>query len=73
MSGQNRDANIPMPGGRNDKPIYSADGVDLTLIRWMLSLTLTERLEFLQEHIRSIMELRGVEYETLADERDRMK
>ena len=31
-------------------PAYSVDGVDLTLIRWMLSLTPAERLQVLQEH-----------------------
>ena len=39
--------------------IYSEDGVDLTLIRWMLSITPTERLQILQQNIRSIMRLRG--------------
>ncbi len=29
-------------------PTHSEDGVDLTLIRWMLSLTPAERLEALQ-------------------------
>ncbi|HEU5180505.1 MAG TPA: hypothetical protein VFW45_06920 [Candidatus Polarisedimenticolia bacterium] len=29
-------------------PTHSPDGVDLTLIRWMLSLTPLERLEALQ-------------------------
>jgi len=33
----------------------SEDGVDLTLIRWMLSLTPAERLEFLQGHVRAIL------------------
>jgi len=40
-------------------PAYAEDGVDLTLIRWMLSLTPTERLETLQQNVRSIMRLRG--------------
>ncbi len=44
-----------------DEPTHSADGVDLTLIRWMLSLTPMERLEVLQENIWSIMRLRGDE------------
>jgi len=39
--------------------IYSEDGVDLSLIRWMLSMTPTERLQILQQNIRSIMRLRG--------------
>ena len=40
------------------RPEYSEDGVDLTLIRWMLSLTPRERLETLQNTIRSILTLR---------------
>jgi len=39
--------------------IYSKDGVDFTLIRWMLSLTPTERIQTLQRNIQSIMRLRG--------------
>jgi hypothetical protein len=41
------------------KPTHSEDGVDLTVIRWMLSLTPAERLEVLQQTIRSIMKMRG--------------
>ncbi len=37
---------------------YSADGVDLTLIRWMLSLTPAERLEFLEQHVNDIISIR---------------
>jgi hypothetical protein len=44
--------------------LYSADGVDLTLIRWMLSLTPTERLQVLQQNIRSILRLRGERTDT---------
>jgi len=33
------------------------DGVDLTLIDWMLSLTPAERLEFLEDRINSILEI----------------
>jgi hypothetical protein len=32
--------------------------VDLTLIRWMLSLTPAERLEFLQRHVDAIIAIR---------------
>ncbi len=39
-------------------PTHSPDGVDLTLIRWMLSLTPAERLQALQSTLRSIEELR---------------
>lgn len=34
---------------------YSEDGVDLTLIRWMLSLTPAERLQVLQRHVNAIL------------------
>jgi hypothetical protein len=37
---------------------YSEDGVDLSLIRWMLSLTPAERLAVLQGHVDSILEIR---------------
>jgi len=38
---------------------HSEDGVDLTLIRWMLSLTPAERLQVLQDNLVSILRLRG--------------
>jgi len=41
------------------EPAYSEDGVDLTLIRWMLSLTPAQRLQTLQEAVWSIERLRG--------------
>ena len=37
---------------------YSPDGVDLTLIRWMLSLTPAERLEFHEQQIEEILAIR---------------
>jgi hypothetical protein len=37
---------------------YSEDGVDLTLIRWMLSLTPAERLDVLQGHVDDIVAVR---------------
>ncbi len=43
---------------------HSNDGVDLTLIRWMLSLTPRERLEVLQENLWSLMRLRGDRVQT---------
>jgi hypothetical protein len=64
MSEKGPDATVQMPGGRSDEPVFSEDGVDLTLIRWMLSLTPTERVEVLQEHIWSIMRLRDEDTET---------
>lgn len=38
--------------------IHSEDGVDLTLIRWMLSLTPAERLQVLQQSVQSLLRLR---------------
>lgn len=38
---------------------YSDDGVDLTLIRWMVSLTPRERLEVLQDQVDSLITLRA--------------
>ena len=43
-------------------PDYSEDGVDLTLIRWMLSLTPVERMQVLEEWVdgmSAIRELNG--------------
>ena len=39
-------------------PDYSEDGVDLTLIRWMLSLTPNQRLQFVEERINEILAIR---------------
>jgi hypothetical protein len=39
---------------------YSEDGVDLTLIRWMLTLTPAERLQFLQRHVDAVLAIRGL-------------
>jgi hypothetical protein len=47
-----------------DKPTYSEDGVDLTLIRWMLSLTPAERLQVLQQNVESILILRNARSDT---------
>lgn len=45
----------PRPG-----PARADDrGVDVTLLRWMLSLTPMERLDVLQKHVRDICELRA--------------
>lgn len=41
-------------------PDYSEDGVDLSLIRWMLSLTPAERLEYLSERIADIKTIRAL-------------
>jgi hypothetical protein len=42
-----------------DQQAYSDDGVDLTLIRWMLSLTPAERLDVLQGFADSVAEIRA--------------
>ena len=47
------------PDLKDEQPTHSDDGVDLTLIRWFLSLTPAERLEYLQENVASLMSLRG--------------
>lgn len=39
-------------------PQHSPEGVDLTLIRWFLTLTPDERLECVQQAVNSIQELR---------------
>ena len=46
------------PPTKNDLPTHSDDGVDLTLIRWMLSLTPAERLDVLQRNVESILRIR---------------
>ena len=43
----------------SEEPTHSEDGVDLTLIRWMLSLTPAERLDVLQGFVDSVLEIRG--------------
>ncbi|HSB17190.1 MAG TPA: hypothetical protein VLE22_22255 [Bryobacteraceae bacterium] len=40
-------------------PSISEDGVDLTLIRWMLSLSPAERLEVLQQFVTSVERIRA--------------
>lgn len=58
MPESNRDAE-PAPA-----PEYSDDGVDLTLIRWMLSLTPAERLAFLEQRIDDILTIRAANART---------
>ena len=45
-------------------PERGADGVDLTLIRWMLSLTPAQRLRAVETSARSLMKLRGGRIQT---------
>jgi hypothetical protein len=46
-------------GIEDSQKTHSEDGVDLTLIRWMLSLTPEERLITLQNNVWSLMRLRN--------------
>jgi hypothetical protein len=41
-------------------PDYSPDGVDLSLIRWFLSLTPAERLMFLEDRITDVLKIRAL-------------
>jgi hypothetical protein len=43
---------------KNLEPTHSPDGVDLTLIRWMLTLTPEGRLAVLQANVQAILRLR---------------
>ena len=49
---------IVIPGEEERLTDYSEDGVDLTLIRWMLSLTPAERLRVLQSNLNRILAIR---------------
>ncbi len=49
---------------KGNEGIHYEDGVDITLIRWMLSMTPTERLQTLQQNVRSIMKLRNAKANT---------
>ncbi|WCQ93435.1 hypothetical protein NQZ70_06183 [Sorangium sp. Soce836] len=48
----------PPVGERDDSP-YDENGVDRSLVRWMLSLSPTDRLAQLQSSIDLIMSVRG--------------
>lgn len=41
------------------EPNFSSSGVDLTLIRWSLSLSPLERLLHLQNHVHSVLKIRN--------------
>lgn len=56
--GINYEGDYAMETGPQAPAAYSDDGVDLTLIRWMLSLTPAERLQFLQRHVNAILAVR---------------
>ena len=54
-SSRTTEASPRLPGSEGT---HSDDGVDLTLIRWMLSLTPAERLQVLQQSVESLLSLR---------------
>jgi hypothetical protein len=41
-------------------PDYSPDGVDVSLVRWFVSLTPAERLAFLEDRIADILRIRAL-------------
>ena len=43
---------------------YGEDGVDVSLIRWMLSLTPAQRLEVLEDHVNDILTIRKLNAQT---------
>ena len=47
-----------MPDAFAELTDYSPDGVDLTLIRWMLSVTPAERLEVAEQSANEILAMR---------------
>jgi hypothetical protein len=58
MSEDRPENDVPRPPDP-ELPAYSEDGVDLTLIRWMLSLSPLQRLQVLQQTVQSIQKLRN--------------
>ncbi len=56
-SSANTDDRAPLPD-------YSEDGVDLSLIRWSISLTPLERLQFLEDRINEILAIRELNART---------
>jgi hypothetical protein len=62
MSAKQRNAGDPEVYHAIDP--YSEDGVDLTLIRWMLRKTPEERLQVLQNNVRALLRLRNARVRT---------
>lgn len=46
-------------GSRASQPTHSKDGVDVTLIRWMLAMTPTQRLQTLQSLVAFVTKVRA--------------
>ena len=55
---------------QNQLTDYSPDGVDLTLIRWMLSLTPAQRIEFLEQHVNDILAISELNARTQREENE---
>lgn len=54
-----QEPSFPMAFDDADDPqVYNEEGVDLSLIRWCLALTLEERLQALQDHVDALLTLR---------------
>jgi hypothetical protein len=66
MSGNKRRECSLIKGFSNNKieDVHREYGVDITLIRWMLSMTPAERLQTLQQNVQSIMKLRNAKTDT---------
>lgn len=64
---ENPAGNSPTMSG--DSPSLDNDGVDETLIHWMLSLTPAERLRALQRHVNAVNRLRAAMREKSGRER----
>lgn len=58
------------PAAPGDSPTLDDDGVDETLILWMLSLTPAERLRALQRHVNAVNRLRGAMREQSGRDRE---
>ncbi len=54
------EGNVRPEASATGRPTHSPEGVDLTLIRWMLSLTPAQRLDVLEQHLNAIASLRDV-------------
>ncbi|MCB1052100.1 MAG: hypothetical protein H6510_14610 [Acidobacteria bacterium] len=48
----------PQPAHPNSPPDHEDDGVDITLIQWMLTLSPQQRLELLKSHNQAVQQLR---------------
>lgn len=49
----------PEKQAKQRMPEYSEDGVDVSLIRWLLSLTPLQRLQFLENNLNALARIRA--------------